>query len=143
MPVRRFRKRPVEVGAVQWTGLNLAELAAFTGGRFADEPQDGGDYPPEVTGWVHDVLHSSWVGVKTGDWVIGGVAGEFYPIDPAVLARTYTPVVPGTSHDELIADPRVRDAIAMFDGTGINPGRVLDALADAKAVDVAAGRVNG
>jgi hypothetical protein len=41
---------------------------------------------------VFDVLHESWVGVKTGQWVIRGVAGEFYPIDEAVLAETYEPV---------------------------------------------------
>lgn len=92
MPAMAFRKRPIEVQALQWTGLNLAELAAFTGGRFADEPQDDGTYPPEVTGWVYDVLHSSWVGVKTGDSVVRGTSGEFYPIDADVLAETYEPV---------------------------------------------------
>lgn len=67
MSVVQLRKRPVDVQAVRWTGDNEAEL----------------------TGSVFDDLHSTWVGVKTGQWIIRGVKGEFYPCDPEVLAETY------------------------------------------------------
>lgn len=92
--VRRFRKRPVEIEAIQWTGANLADVRAFCGGsKFgpcdADEPQR---HDTTITAHVYDVLHESWVGVKTGQWVIRGVAGELYPIDEGVLAGTYEPV---------------------------------------------------
>lgn len=89
--ITRFRKRPVEVEAIQWTGDNEAELDAFTCGQFqALDPEDRSD-DPDMTGSVFDKLHSTWVGVYTGQWVIKGVKGEFYPIAPDVLAETYEP----------------------------------------------------
>ncbi|MEU9891371.1 hypothetical protein AB0M95_02105 [Sphaerisporangium sp. NPDC051017] len=93
MGVHRFRKRPVEVEAVQWRGDNVAELVSFAGFRFRTvvAGAHGGD--TDVTAEVLDVLHSTWVGIKTGQWVIRGVKGEFYPIDGEVLQETYEPVV--------------------------------------------------
>lgn len=90
--VRRFRKNPIEVEAMQWTGDNDAELIAFTGGNFqAIDPEDRGD-DPDATGQVYDKLHSTWVLVYPGQWVVKGVKGEFYPIAEDVLAETYEAV---------------------------------------------------
>lgn len=87
----RFRKKPVVIEAVLFDGANHAEVSAFTEGNFcAVDPEDRGD-DPEVTANVFDILHSTWVGVKDGQWVIRGVRGEFYPCDPDVLAETYEP----------------------------------------------------
>ena len=92
MTVRQFRKKPITVTAVQWTGDNEAELIEFTGNLFqALDPEDRTD-DPELTGSVFDDLHSTWVGVYTGQWIIKGVKGEFYPCDAAVLAETYDEV---------------------------------------------------
>jgi hypothetical protein len=89
MSVIRLRKKPIEVEAVQWTGDNEPELHGFTRQHFeAVDPEDRTD-DPEITGAVRDVLHSTWVGVKTGQWIIRGVKGEFYPCDPEVLAESY------------------------------------------------------
>lgn len=93
----KFRKKPVVIDALQWTGSNLAELKEFTGDRFrtVESQIAPGEYPSrqqvadDITGQVLDVLHDTWVGVKTGQWVIRGVQGEYYPIDPEVLASTY------------------------------------------------------
>lgn len=85
----RYRKKPVEIEAVQWTGDNFRELDRFTVGMFRTvEPEDRGD-DPGITAEVFDKLHSTWVGVKDGQWVICGVQGEFYPCDPDVLSQTY------------------------------------------------------
>jgi hypothetical protein len=77
------------VEAVQWTEDNEAELVAFTGDRFRRvNPSDrGGD--PDVTAEVWDVLHNTWVGMYTDHWVVRGVKGENYPVEPGVLAQTY------------------------------------------------------
>lgn len=91
MPTK-FRKRPVEVEAVRWTGDNEAELSAFAGSCFeAVDPEDRDD-DPDMTGSIYDKLHSTWVKVYTGQWVIKGIRGEFYPIDEMVLAETYDQV---------------------------------------------------
>jgi hypothetical protein len=88
MPETRFRKLPIEITAIQWTGDNEAEIAAFTRGGFT--PTEVGDHmDAAVTAEVYDNLHSTWTGDKTGQWIIRGVQGEHYPIDETVLAETY------------------------------------------------------
>jgi len=90
--ITRYRQRPVEVDTIQWTGDNEAELVAFTGNRFeALDLEDRAD-DPEMTAQVLDVLHSTWVDVKTGQHIVRGVKGEYYPIAEHVLAETYEPV---------------------------------------------------
>lgn len=89
-----YRKLPVVVEAIQWTGRNEQELREWTGGKF--ETTAPGDYDnPEITAIVYDELHSTWVGVKTGQSVLRGVKGEFYPIDQEVLTETYERVGDG------------------------------------------------
>lgn len=91
MTVKTFRKKPVEIQAVQWTGSNegeVQELAADFFYRIDDEDRPHTN-DPEATGQVFDKLHSTWVLVYDGDWIIRGVQGEFYPIRPDVLANTY------------------------------------------------------
>lgn len=90
-----FRKKPITVEAVQWTGDNVDEIKAFVG--FRDNGESRFLLPEEITGvWEHphvyDELHTTWVTVYPGQWVIKGVKGEFYPIAPDVLAETYEPV---------------------------------------------------
>lgn len=82
MTVQQFRKRPVVVSAIQWTGKNEAEVEAFLGADFAglrsgvlliralENPDNPFEAPP---GW----------------WLIEGVAGEHYACEPAIFARTY------------------------------------------------------
>lgn len=92
LAMTRWRKRPVVIEAVQWTGSNLSEVEAFCDpGYFgAVAPEDRAE-DPERTAEVYDRLHGTWVGVYDGQWVIRGVQGELYPIAPDVLAATYEP----------------------------------------------------
>jgi hypothetical protein len=88
----RFRKRPVEVEAIRWTGDNDTELIAFTGNRFAVvAPEDRGD-DPDYTAEVFDILHSTWIGVYTRHWIVKGIKGECYPCDDSVFHSTYEEV---------------------------------------------------
>jgi len=89
---RQFQKRPVVIEAIQWTGDNEAEIVAWAGGALfnaldADDRAECDD--PDATAQVFDRLHSTWVLVFTGQWVIRGVKGELYPIAADVLAETY------------------------------------------------------
>lgn len=88
------RKKPVEIQAMQWTGDNEADLADFTGSRFAalDSADRANCDDPEATGQVFDELHSTWVLTYTGDWIIRGVKGEFYPCRDEVFQETYEQV---------------------------------------------------
>lgn len=95
--VLQFRKRPVEIEAVQFTGTNWPTVNQFVGKTAEDD--DGElhwgfapahrDIHPDVLAVVWDKLHSTWVGVKAGQWIIKGIQGEFYPCDPEVFHATY------------------------------------------------------
>lgn len=89
-----FRKKPVEVQAVQWLGDNAAELALFTSNLFdVLDPEDRANCDdPEATAQVLDRLHSTWVLVYDGDWIIRGIQGEFYPCRRDVFEATYEQV---------------------------------------------------
>ena len=84
----RFKKKPVEIEAVQFTGSNHNEIIEFTGGQaFIGGPgsMDRGDIMT-IQGIEGPHLASA------GDWIICGVAGEFYPCKPEIFAETYTKV---------------------------------------------------
>lgn len=95
--VQRFRKLPVVVDAIQWDGSNEEEIAAWSADLFRQlEPEDRANCAdPDATAEVFDKLHSTWVLVLPGQWVVRGVKGEFYPIAADVLAETYEPVASG------------------------------------------------
>ena len=108
-PIVRRRKRPVEVDTIQWTGSNLDDLIGFTGGDFLLVDAIEGTFAPDITAKVYDNLHDTWVGVKTGQHVVRGVSGEFYPIAEGVLAETYEPCDGALGEGELL--PKV-DVVA-------------------------------
>jgi hypothetical protein len=89
MPAK-FRKRPIVVEAVQWTGHNVAEVTEFAGTYFRTVEYRADD--PQRTAEVFDVLHASWMGLRNGQWVIKGIKGEFYPHDEDTFAEVYEPV---------------------------------------------------
>jgi hypothetical protein len=87
--IQKFRKKPVEIEAVQFTRSNCDEIKAFT----------------------NETAHSLWIekrinGVATciiptlegqhiateGDWIIKGIKGEFYPCKPDIFEQTYEAV---------------------------------------------------
>lgn len=93
MSIAKFRKKPVEITAVRWTGDNEAVVQSLTGRENFTrlDPEDTAD-DPDMTAQVFDRLHSTWVGVYTGQWIIKGVKGEFYPCAADVFEETYEPV---------------------------------------------------
>lgn len=80
----KFRKKPVVIEAIQFTGSNHADLVHWMGFRPL-----GHNYTP-------DVLHIATLeGVMIAgplDWIIKGVNGEFYPCKPDIFEKTYDPV---------------------------------------------------
>jgi hypothetical protein len=81
--ILHYRKKPVVIEAVQWTGRNGSELAAFLAGTDWVHPV-GAD--PQIRTLEGD-LH-----ISEGDYVIRGVQGEFYPCKPDIFEQTYEPV---------------------------------------------------
>lgn len=88
----RFRKLPVEIEAVHYDGTNREEIAAFIG-------QAGKAIETKLPGpgrGLHDgIIIRTLEGDMTasvGDWIIKGVAGEFYPCRDDIFAATYEEV---------------------------------------------------
>lgn len=93
--ITRWRKKPIEVEAVQWTGENIDAMFEFAGcDKFdlLDEQQRRDCDDPEATAAVFDILHSTWVLVLDGQWIIKGIRGEFYPCADDVFRETYEQV---------------------------------------------------
>ena len=77
---RVYRKKPVVIEAVQWTGENHAEMCDFI------DPEVF-EIIPRVGLVIHTLEgdhHAS-----PGDYIIKGVNGEFYPCKPDIFAKTY------------------------------------------------------
>lgn len=88
---KRYRKRPLEVDAIQWTGDNLNQLLHFTQGGFdLIDPEDRVD-DPDCTAQLHVSANGVWLPIETGEWVIRDVRG-WYPCKPDVFDRTYEEV---------------------------------------------------
>lgn len=77
----RVRKRPVEVDAYRFTGDNAADIVAWVGAAAFVAPDGAliivtleGDHRADV-----------------GDYILRGVAGEYYPVKPSIFETTYSP----------------------------------------------------
>lgn len=87
-----FRKRPVIIEAVQYTGHNGDELRSWSGGAVVNSPVlEPTEENPSGAYVQIETLEGVMVGL-VGDWVIKGVQGEFYPCKPDIFAMTYEPV---------------------------------------------------
>lgn len=77
----RYRKKPVEIEAVQWDGQNYVDLREFVGDALDARWSVGGCcFINTLEGRMH---------CAPGDWIIRGVAGEFYPCKPDIFEATY------------------------------------------------------
>jgi len=91
----KFRTKPFEIEAYQFNDEpnDYNRLSYFTENQFwSVGVEDRGD-DPDIIAEVYDKLHSTWVGVKKGQWIIKGNKGEFYPCDDEIFKAKYEPVV--------------------------------------------------
>lgn len=72
-----FRKKPVVIEAIQFTG-DFDEIERFVGGDA--ELRDG----ELIVATLEGPLRAA-----PDDWIIKGVKGEFYPCKPEIFAETY------------------------------------------------------
>jgi hypothetical protein len=90
----RFRKKPVEIDAVQWNGSNINQVLELV--DFDKLPSDGVHVKPGIGETANGTLEIPTLeGTMTaglGDWIIKGVAGEVYPCKPLIFEATYDPV---------------------------------------------------
>jgi hypothetical protein len=109
----KFRKKPVEIEAVQWDGTDerSTDIRAWAEPAVAiidtDHIQhlwdyDAGAYCMPTGKFLHGApyrerclivatLEGNMV-ARHGDWIIQGVKGEFYPCKPDIFEATYEAV---------------------------------------------------
>ena len=79
----KFRKKQIVIEAIQYNGDNKREIIDFTEGN-------------AYTNTCHSHLTINTLEghhrADVGDWIIKGIAGEFYPCKPDIFAKTYDEV---------------------------------------------------
>ena len=99
---QKFRKKPVEIEAIQLRANNIFQCTAFVDGKAPDiKTQYASD---KFDDYKNIVIENGGIDFKTlesdgetqkanfGDYIIKGVQGEFYPCKPDVFGLTYESV---------------------------------------------------
>ena len=81
----KYRKKPVIIEAIQWTGKNTSAVRRFC--PVAVKIFDG----RKIAYLLIPTLEGDHQASKK-DWIIKGVAGEFYPCKPDIFKQTYEKV---------------------------------------------------
>lgn len=98
----RYRKKPVVIDALQWTGTNKQEIFDFLTNNNCPDEYMKTIFPVVADNFYidHQKVRGGLV-IKTlegehlaniGDYIICGVHGEFYPCKPDIFRKTYEEV---------------------------------------------------
>lgn len=82
----KFRSKQVVIEAMQFDGTNghIIENWSYGAIDFMEHPK--GNF------WLQIVTLEGTMRADVGDWIIRGLAGEFYPCKPQIFAAKYEPV---------------------------------------------------
>lgn len=95
----KYRKKPVEIDAVQVSWKTWSEVCDLVGSIISDGnparhatgySDHCGDASPYIE-FTIPTLEGDMI-ARHGDWIIRGVKGEFYPCKPDIFVATYEPV---------------------------------------------------
>jgi hypothetical protein len=83
--VNKFRKKPVVIEAMQWTGDNIQELWDWSTAEFVYGPTESNPLR------LYVAANDAWLDLEVGEWIIKDVRGS-YPCKPDIFKATYEPV---------------------------------------------------
>ena len=83
--IKQYRKKPVVIEAIQWTGNNHIEVAEFMFGANV--------YINSPKGYVEIETLEGKMYADVNEYIIKGVKGEFYPCKPDIFEQTYEEVL--------------------------------------------------
>lgn len=78
----KYRKKPVVIEAIQWTGDNWDVLSNWCAYGLTYE------YPSREKKISIKTLEGTMI-ADLNDWIIKGIKGEFYPCKPDIFEATY------------------------------------------------------
>ena len=79
----KYRKKPVVIEAVQWSGNNLNEILDFMKDKQPNYYEDDEKKLLTIQTLEGNMFSS------VGDYIIKGVQGEFYHCKPDIFEQTY------------------------------------------------------
>lgn len=79
----KYRKKPVVIDAIQWSGINHDDVSEFASDAIIKFLDDGRLSIRTLEG---NLIASP------GDWIIKGVKGEVYACKPDIFQQTYEPI---------------------------------------------------
>ena len=89
----KYRKKPVEIEARQLTPETASDIVAWLAEHGVEAKSWSKPPMRALSGLLIPTLESpheaSW-----GDYVIKGIAGEFYPCKPDIFVNSYEEVIP-------------------------------------------------
>lgn len=80
--IKNYRKKPVVIQAVQWTGNNWNEIQDFMSGQ----------HPKKIGKTIRIPTLKGHIYASELDYIIKGVKDEFYPCKPDIFQSTYEPI---------------------------------------------------
>lgn len=85
MTIKKFRKKPIIVEAIQFDGSteSFEDINLFTD-YIIENPEQDILVIPTLEGNME---------INKGDWVIKGIKGEFYPCKPDIFEKSYEEVI--------------------------------------------------
>lgn len=83
MMPKSYRKKPVVIQALQWTGENRREIFDFCNLSYFNTDLETGNLKLIIKTLEGDMQASK------GDYIIKGVDGEFYPCKEGIFKQTY------------------------------------------------------
>jgi len=86
--IKKYRKKPVEIEAIQYIGNNVEEVEEFVGNQLLryNNTQEENDYSLGIP-TLEGIMKAS-----VGDYIIRGVRNEFYPCKPEIFRIIYDEV---------------------------------------------------
>ena len=92
----KYRKKPVVVEAIQWTGSNLEEIRNFVGSDLIEDCEELFDIKRELQKTLASIAIDTLEEIMTvnyGDYIIKNEHGDFYPCRLDVFKQTYEEVI--------------------------------------------------
>ncbi len=86
--MKKYRKKPIVVEAIQWNGVNRGEVEMFCGHdnvEFKVEILSGSTLGLQL---IVKALERDMV-ANRGDYIIKGICGEFYSCKEEIFEKTY------------------------------------------------------
>lgn len=93
MEIKKYRKKPVEIDAIQWdgNGETFNKIVEFVGDRLCVCEHGKANKIFEQYELAINTLEGK-MQVAKYDYIIKGVKGEFYPCKPDIFEQTYETV---------------------------------------------------